>query len=272
MEKEVPFAPQQPSVGIVSGKKEPSTSFGILGKANSEKGLANDNFAEVRKDENKNFDQRVSQDFPARAKAKKAQRSAPASRVSPEPLAVVAASKPSSQNNLTEAEPKTKQMEGAEVPTAAQSGGSAPAPSAEAPPAALPSVSLDQSYKNVPYSQEQSVLTWTSNNAPSTVEGQELVTEGETFNQYWRALQTDQAMPVLDFTKQAVVVLIAGIKPTPGYSIHIARLEEKTDQLVVHYRVEIPSADAVLPQMITRPWSMQVIPKPSKPVVFLKDL
>jgi hypothetical protein len=75
----------------------------------------------------------------------------------------------------------------------------------------------------------------------------------------------------VDFTKNSVVILNAGEKPTAGYSIHVSRLEEKADQLVIHYKLESPEPGAVTAQVLTHPWSLQVIPKPSKPVAFQKD-
>ncbi len=131
--------------------------------------------------------------------------------------------------------------------------------------------SLDKSEKSVPYSREDVITTWKGNNGPSTVESQALVTDAETFQKYWGVPHPGEAPPRVDFTQQAVVVLMAGGKPTAGYSIYVSRLEEKTDQLVIHYRLDSPAADAVTAQILTNPWSLQVIPKPSKPVLFLKD-
>jgi hypothetical protein len=103
------------------------------------------------------------------------------------------------------------------------------------------------------------------------MEQAELITDGDSFQKYWQVSHPGENAPVVDFTTQAVVVLMAGVKPTAGYSIHVSRLEEKSDQLVIHYKVESPAPDAVTAQIITHPWAMQVIPKPSKPVTFLKD-
>jgi hypothetical protein len=115
-------------------------------------------------------------------------------------------------------------------------------------------------------------MTWNNNSGPSTVESQELVTDAETFQKYWQIPHPGETSPAVDFTKDAVVILNAGEKPSAGYSIHVTRLEEKTDQLVIHYKVDAPAPDAMVAAMITHPWVLQIIPKPSKPVVFAKDL
>ena len=173
--------------------------------------------------------------------------------------------------NAEPAEAKTARSQKkseAEAPTAL---GSASAPAA-APPAPAPIVeSLDKSEKALTYSREESVTTWKGNNGPATVESQELVTDEATFQKYWNIPHPGEAPPAVDFTTQAVVVLMAGGKPTAGYSIYVSRLEEKADQLVIHYRVDSPAPDAVTAQILTNPWALQIIPKPSKPVVFVKD-
>jgi hypothetical protein len=112
---------------------------------------------------------------------------------------------------------------------------------------------------------------WKGGNAPSAEERQELVTDAETFKGYWQVLYPKLAPPEVDFTKQAVVVLMAGERPTAGYSIQVSRLGEKEEEIVIHYRVVSPPADAVTAQVITRPWTLQVITKPTKPVTFIKE-
>jgi hypothetical protein len=151
-------------------------------------------------------------------------------------------------------------------------GAAAPAPMAALPPAAVPPApSLDQSMRSLTYSQEQTVMTWNGNNGPSTVESQELVTDAETFQKYWQIPHPGEVPPEVDFTKNAVVILSAGEKPSAGYSIHLTRLEEKADQLVIHYKVDTPAPDAVVAAILTHPWVLQVIPKPFKPVVYVRD-
>ena len=122
------------------------------------------------------------------------------------------------------------------------------------------------------YSKQITASQWTGNNAPATVETGELVTEGALFKQNWQQLRPGEEAPQVDFTTQAVVFLIGNEEPTAGYAIHVSNLEEKTDQLVIHYQVEAPASGSVEAQIITHPWSMQVIPKPTKPFVFGEGL
>jgi len=133
---------------------------------------------------------------------------------------------------------------------------SAPAPvAAAAPPAEAPAP----------------VTSWSGSFNPTSSESQELVTDPAVFQKDWQAFQPGQAPPAVDFTAQAVVVLMDQERPTAGYSIHVTSLEDKPDQLVIHYQVQAPAPGSSSAQVLNRPWALQIIPKPTKPVVFQKD-
>lgn len=112
---------------------------------------------------------------------------------------------------------------------------------------------------------------WSGSYSPVTVESQTVITDQATFQAEWNKVQPNQSLPPADFTTQAVILLDAGDQPTTGYAIRISRLEDTTTQLIVHYQIEVPPPGTVTGQMFTRPWAMQVIPKPVKPVTFQKD-
>jgi hypothetical protein len=136
------------------------------------------------------------------------------------------------------------------------------------PPAPNPT---EGAVRSVRFSREITASTWTGGNAPVTEESAVLVTDAVTFKQDWQQLRPGETAPDVDFATQAVVFLTAGVEPSAGYSIHLSNLEEKTDQLVIHYKVETPAPGALEAQILTHPWSMQVIPKSTKAVVFQKD-
>ncbi|HEV2354185.1 MAG TPA: zf-HC2 domain-containing protein [Puia sp.] len=115
------------------------------------------------------------------------------------------------------------------------------------------------------------VTSWSGSFNPASSETQELVTDAVTFQKYWQTFRSGQVPPTVDFTTQAVVVLMDQERPTAGYSIQITALEDKSDQLVIHYKVEGPASGSFNAQVLTRPWTLQIIPKPTKPVVFQKD-
>jgi hypothetical protein len=143
----------------------------------------------------------------------------------------------------------------------------APAP-ALVPPTPNPT---EGAFQAIPASRQITASTWTGDGAPATIESGVIVTDAVTFQQDWQELRPGESVPQVDFTAQVVVFLTAGEEPAAGYSIHVSSLEEKADQLVIHYKVEIPASGTVESQIISHPWSMQVIPKPSVPVIFQKD-
>ena len=115
------------------------------------------------------------------------------------------------------------------------------------------------------------VTSWSGSFNPASSESQELVTDAVAFQKYWQTFQPGKTPPTVDFTTQAVVVLMDQERPTAGYSIHVSDFEDKPDQLVIHYKVEAPAPGSFNAQVLTRPWALQIIPKPTKPVVFQKD-
>jgi hypothetical protein len=97
---------------------------------------------------------------------------------------------------------------------------------------------------------------------------QELITDAETFGRYWRALAKGPE-PAIDFSTEAVLLFFTGTQPGPGQGIAIGRIEEKEDSLQVRYRIDPPEGTAAPQEHAS--WSMQVIPKPSKPVTFIRE-
>lgn len=65
--------------------------------------------------------------------------------------------------------------------------------------------------------------------------------------------------------KMAVAVTL-GQKRTGGYSVAIIDAQEEAGQLVVHYRVHSPGLTAMVPQVLTAPYAVALMPKTDKPV------
>ncbi|HVZ81444.1 MAG TPA: zf-HC2 domain-containing protein [bacterium] len=138
--------------------------------------------------------------------------------------------------------------------------------SALAPPTPVPT---EGSMANIAFSKQITASTWSGDNGPSSVEGGRLVTDAAQFEALWKTLRPNETVPTVDFTTQAVVLLEAGEEPTGGYKVSLAQMEDKGNDLLLHYRIEPPVGRAT--QVLTHPWSLQVIPKPSLPVLFQKD-
>ncbi|PWA09567.1 protease complex subunit PrcB family protein [Flavobacterium laiguense] len=95
-----------------------------------------------------------------------------------------------------------------------------------------------------------------------------IVNSNEEMQKLFTACATfDVALP--DFTQKRILGLLAGPKPTGGYSIKIQSVVEDDCQIIVEY-FETTGGDGALSQVITYPTDYVVLPKSSKPVFFKK--
>jgi hypothetical protein len=79
----------------------------------------------------------------------------------------------------------------------------------------------------------------------------------------WRSHQPARQPATVDFSKEMVVGVFLGSKPTPGYGVTIVSAAEEGNVLRVRYRETSPPSDAILAQVITFPYQIVAIPKSS---------
>jgi hypothetical protein len=77
----------------------------------------------------------------------------------------------------------------------------------------------------------------------------------------WRAHLPTRQPAAVDFSKDMVVGVFLGSRPTPGYGVTIVSAVEEGSVLRVRYRETSPPADAILAQVITFPYQIVAIPK-----------
>ncbi len=77
-----------------------------------------------------------------------------------------------------------------------------------------------------------------------------------------------QTVPVVDFTKNYVVSVMVGDKPTAGYSVQITEAAVEDEKLIITYRLRAPMYGDIVAQVITRPYAAAVIQKTEMPIVF----
>jgi hypothetical protein len=112
---------------------------------------------------------------------------------------------------------------------------------------------------------------WSGNAAPVAVPFNALITDAAHFKIYWQILQPGVALPPVDFNKHALAVVGLGSKATAGYSARFKRAENYTDKTVLWYDESSPGATGASP-ILTRPWALQLVPKPpaQEPVLIQK--
>ena len=77
----------------------------------------------------------------------------------------------------------------------------------------------------------------------------------------WRAHLPARPPAAVDFSKDMVVAVFLGSRPTPGYGVTIVSAVEEGNVLRVRYRETSPPPDAILAQVITFPYQIVAIPK-----------
>jgi hypothetical protein len=77
----------------------------------------------------------------------------------------------------------------------------------------------------------------------------------------WRRHAPDRPLPMVDFTREMVVAVFAGSRPTAGYSVDVVEASRAGDALLVRYRVTRPGRDVLTAQIITSPYYIGAVPR-----------
>jgi hypothetical protein len=80
------------------------------------------------------------------------------------------------------------------------------------------------------------------------------------FKQLWQQHSPDRPRPAVDFTKEMVVGVFLGSRPTAGYSLEIVSAIEMTGTLVVRYREASPPRGTMTAQVLTSPYHLVAVP------------
>lgn len=84
--------------------------------------------------------------------------------------------------------------------------------------------------------------------------GTEVVQSTAAWDTLWSAHNgSSDEQPEVDFSRQSVLAVFAGEKPTGGYSIRITGIQQQGSSLVVSYSETSPGPDAMVTQVITSP-------------------
>ena len=85
-------------------------------------------------------------------------------------------------------------------------------------------------------------------------------TQGE-WDALWREHMPSRQREAIDFSKEMVVGVFLGSRPTAGYGVAIESAVEADGVLHVRYRETSPARDAMTAQVITFPYHLVAIPK-----------
>ena len=83
----------------------------------------------------------------------------------------------------------------------------------------------------------------------------------DEWSKLWTPHAGERARPAIDFSKEIVVAVFMGSRPTAGFSVEIVRVREEGATLVVSYKETRPAPDSVAAQILTSPFHIVAVPK-----------
>ena len=86
----------------------------------------------------------------------------------------------------------------------------------------------------------------------------------------WQPVAHGRPQPSVDFSREMVVGVFLGRRPTAGFSVEITGYRVNGDDVVVLYREAAPSRDAITAQMLTSPYHLVALPRRAGKVTFEK--
>lgn len=75
----------------------------------------------------------------------------------------------------------------------------------------------------------------------------------------WRQHAGERARPTVDFSREVVVGVFLGSRPSAGFAVEIAGVREDGSTLVVQYRETRPSPGALTAQVLTMPYHIVAV-------------
>jgi hypothetical protein len=84
-------------------------------------------------------------------------------------------------------------------------------------------------------------------------------------------IQPAPQAPPVDFSRDMVVALFMGERPTGGHRIEITRVERTDSGLSVRYRSQAPDSGTMVSQALTQPFHLITIARDEAPVVFVAE-
>jgi hypothetical protein len=96
------------------------------------------------------------------------------------------------------------------------------------------------------------------------------VRDRDAWASLWRAHAPGRPAPAVDFSREMVVGVFMGTRPTAGFAVDIVGYRDSGNDVVVLYRETAPSRDTIAAQVIVAPYDLVVIPRRTGTVSFQK--
>jgi hypothetical protein len=99
---------------------------------------------------------------------------------------------------------------------------------------------------------------------------QVVVKTAAEFEKLWREHAPGRPAPTVDFTKNMVIAVFLGSRPSAGYSVEITEVRREGEALVVTWAERSPGRDQMAAQVMTAPAQLVVVPQFNGQVRFQK--
>lgn len=88
------------------------------------------------------------------------------------------------------------------------------------------------------------------------------------FSALWRLHAADRPQPKVDFSRDMVVAVFLGSRPSAGFAIDILGTKDEGGALVVQYRETRPAKGLITAQMLTSAYAIAAVPRREGTVKF----
>jgi len=109
------------------------------------------------------------------------------------------------------------------------------------------------------------VAEWKGNHCGVTEPKRVVITNEEEWAELWRRVHTVRIpapeLPTVDFSKNMVLAVFMGQKPTSGYGVQITEVTRANGEIVVKVKETTPPKGAIVLQVLTQPFHIVVVPK-----------
>lgn len=99
---------------------------------------------------------------------------------------------------------------------------------------------------------------------------QVVVRSAAEWSALWKIHDPKGQSPAIDFSREMVLAVFLGSRPTAGYAIEIVRAVGNSGTLIVEYVESAPSGDTITAQVLTAPYHLAAISKHDGEVRFQK--
>jgi hypothetical protein len=90
------------------------------------------------------------------------------------------------------------------------------------------------------------------------------------WNNLWKAHAGARKQPAVDFSRDMVIGVFMGSRPSAGYTINIVSTFQKDGQMLVRYEEKAPAKGTLTAQILTAPYHLVALPKMAGTVTFEK--